>query len=259
MQKPHEPNQGHVCPPGLQEGWALIARGLASGPREREAIPTAAWIAAHGRQHSFRAPSLEERSRAMGCAAYGTRLMECGLTERQLYDAQGNSFDRTAVALRIRDAVAAWRRGGAVPRHAYPSPRVVARVYEALRAHVAGMGLPALVLPQPFPADCAATILGYDDAPQDPGALETWRCAPGGTDGGGGASTLDGAAGGRPPAGGLPAAPGGGCPRAAGCGGPPDAALASLTAAGPAAATVPMAPAPGTLDNPAAEDGRGAR
>ena len=55
-----------AMPAHLREDFTLIERGLASGPRELEAVPAAAWIAAHGREHGFRTPTLEERGRAMG-------------------------------------------------------------------------------------------------------------------------------------------------------------------------------------------------
>ena len=39
-----------LLPPELRAGWQLIERGMATGERERDAIPTAQWIAANGEQ-----------------------------------------------------------------------------------------------------------------------------------------------------------------------------------------------------------------
>ena len=45
-----------LLPPGLRVGWQRIERGMATGERERDAIPTAQWIAANGEQLGFPHP-----------------------------------------------------------------------------------------------------------------------------------------------------------------------------------------------------------
>eukprot|EP00974_Lingulodinium_polyedra_P077499 7502978-Lingulodinium_polyedra.AAC.1 len=50
-----------------------------------EAARAAAWVALHGAQHSARAPTIKERSRVTGAAAY---LGNLGLDDRALYDAR---------------------------------------------------------------------------------------------------------------------------------------------------------------------------
>eukprot|EP00969_Alexandrium_andersonii_P237990 10504605-Alexandrium_andersonii.AAC.1 len=55
----------------------------------------ARWIDLRGPDHGFRAPSVGERARALGLAAYYEAV---GLRGRALYDAEGNSFDYMAVA-----------------------------------------------------------------------------------------------------------------------------------------------------------------
>ena len=75
-----------------------------------------------------------------------------------MLNAQGNSFDRAAVAMRIREALAAWTTGGALPRHAYPDPAGVVGVYERLRAEVVAARDAACV--HPCPRDLQAALLG---------------------------------------------------------------------------------------------------
>ena len=83
----------------------LIERGLTRGARELEAVNTAAWIAAHGAALGFRTPNIAERARVMGMAPYLASLQQLGLDEYHIFNAQGNSFDRAAIALRMRGAI----------------------------------------------------------------------------------------------------------------------------------------------------------
>ena len=55
-------------------------------------------------------------SRAMGMEGY---LKELGLTDRVMFDAQGNSFDPQAVMIRLSEQ---WSHGGDHPRHTYIAP-----------------------------------------------------------------------------------------------------------------------------------------
>ena len=75
-----------------------------------------------------------------------------------MFNAQGNSFDRARVAMRVREALVAWTAGGALPRHVYPDPAWVAGVYERLRAEVLAAGVAACM--HLFPRDLQAALLG---------------------------------------------------------------------------------------------------
>eukprot|EP00969_Alexandrium_andersonii_P210293 9289755-Alexandrium_andersonii.AAC.1 len=55
----------------------------------------------------------------------GAYFEDLALPPLVAFDAQGNVFDRTALALRIADAVADWGDGAAWPLHAYPGPGVI--------------------------------------------------------------------------------------------------------------------------------------
>ena len=76
-------------PVEVREGWMTIARNMITGQNERGAEDAAAWISRHGPTVGFRVPNVRERARAMGMGSY---LDELGLSEQELYDAQGNSF-----------------------------------------------------------------------------------------------------------------------------------------------------------------------
>ncbi|MFM7981208.1 MAG: hypothetical protein ACKPKO_18020, partial [Candidatus Fonsibacter sp.] len=82
-----------------RRAWMLIARNMTSGRDERDAEAVATWIATHGEAEGFRVPNVKERSRAKGMAAY---FDELGLTEQELYDGQGTSFDPQAVLMRLQ-------------------------------------------------------------------------------------------------------------------------------------------------------------
>ena len=130
-------------PEELRAGWTLIKRGLATRDREQEAIPTTAWIAAQGAGLGFRTPNVGERARAIGMAAYTGSLQQRGMSDYQMFKAQGTSFDRAAVLLRLKEAVAAWVLGGELPRHVYPAPAQVMEAYNRLKAVVLAAGMPA--------------------------------------------------------------------------------------------------------------------
>eukprot|EP00974_Lingulodinium_polyedra_P100106 9697313-Lingulodinium_polyedra.AAC.1 len=56
----------------------------------------------------FRLPNVEERARISGAAAYWHSL---DLEPLELYNAQGNHFDRHCVTLRLHAPLANWARG----------------------------------------------------------------------------------------------------------------------------------------------------
>ena len=84
-------------------------------------------------------------------------LQQLGMCDYQTFNAQGNRFDRTAVALRLKEAVNTWVLGGALPRHAYPALAEVLGTYNLLKAAVLRAGLAAC--PAPPPRDLHDTLL----------------------------------------------------------------------------------------------------
>eukprot|EP00974_Lingulodinium_polyedra_P046221 4428880-Lingulodinium_polyedra.AAC.1 len=76
----------------------------------------------------------------MGLAAY-TRLLSLG--PAQLYDAQGNHFDRYIVTQRLAGAVQAWGGGAALASPRYPSLAEIETGYQELRRAL-GSGLRAM-------------------------------------------------------------------------------------------------------------------
>ena len=94
----------------------------------------------------------------MGTVAFLASFRGLGMDELQLVNAQGNSFDRAALAMRVREALAVWTAGGDLPRHVYLDPAGVVRVYEGLRAEVLSSGVPACA--HLFPRDLQAALLG---------------------------------------------------------------------------------------------------
>ena len=144
-------------PGQLRAGWTLIERGLATRDKERDAIPTAAWIAAHGAGLGFRSPNVGERARAMGMAACLGNLQQLGMSDYQLFNAQGNSFDRAAVAFRLREAITTWVLGGELPRHAYPAPAEVLEAYNLLKGAALSAGMAAC--PSPCPRELHDTLI----------------------------------------------------------------------------------------------------
>ena len=97
--------------------------------------PAVHWIARYGERHGFRTPSVAERSRALGLdqGGYASAL---GLSPRDLYDAQGNAFDRAIVGVRLgpsfQDVLATPDR----PRHRYPTPTALCALYDDTAAAV---------------------------------------------------------------------------------------------------------------------------
>ena len=83
----------------------------------------------------------------MGRDAY---LMELGLTERVLYDAQGNSFDPQAVEIRIMEGVRQWSNGEGLGRHQYVAPSRVTEVFQEIYGYARARGLPAMESPYPY-------------------------------------------------------------------------------------------------------------
>ena len=93
----------------------------------------------------------------MGMADYLEGFRGLGMDDYQMFNAQGNSFDRAAVALRVREGLATWLSGGVLPRHAFPDPYVVIGVYGRLRAEVVAAGVAACG--HPFPRDLQVALM----------------------------------------------------------------------------------------------------
>ena len=94
----------------------------------------------------------------MGMEAY---LTELGLTERVLYDAQGNSFDPQAVEIRVMEGIRQWSNGEGLERHVYEAPSRVHEVFREVYAHTRARGL--LAVESPLPYDLRSDLLADRD------------------------------------------------------------------------------------------------
>eukprot|EP00974_Lingulodinium_polyedra_P130023 11212249-Lingulodinium_polyedra.AAC.1 len=77
-----------------------------------------ACIAQHGEEQGYGPPSLPERARTTGAAAYPNGL---GLSDRCLHDAIGNYLDSSTVPVRLIGPLGRWLHGGDLPRHDFRS------------------------------------------------------------------------------------------------------------------------------------------
>ena len=92
-----------LMPADIQPGWDAIKHDMALDPDHRMvADAAAAWLVDFGTAHGVRPPNTEERSRLQGIEEYAQRL---GLSNNDLYNAQGNMFDPAAIASRLADFV----------------------------------------------------------------------------------------------------------------------------------------------------------
>ncbi len=134
---------------------------LLSNTHEREAEAVATWISRHGEAAGFRVPNTRERSRAMGMGAY---LADLGLSENELYDGQGKSFDPQAVVIRLRDGLRRWAQGDVLPRQQYPAMDRVEEAFQEVHAYVEQRGL--LGCTRPFPHDLRDRLIAAALTPQ---------------------------------------------------------------------------------------------
>jgi hypothetical protein len=142
-------------PERLRPGWDAIAFGRQGGAAWADGA--AAWLAEHGPVLGIRAPNVAERARAMGLAQY---LALLNLTEAAMYDAQGNSFDKDALRLRLEGPLLQWLRGADYEHPVYLSPAGLAAQYGDLLAGAVASGCAAWLLePAPFPTDLLDTLL----------------------------------------------------------------------------------------------------
>ena len=138
---------GRALPEHLRPGWRQLRIGNVRGENEASAVPTACWIAEHGREHGFRAPSVAERTRGLGLEGYMEALR---LTELATYNGQGNSFDRGFIGLRIGRPVREWLQGGNLDSHRFPSPDITLGIYRRIRRVVASEGWDTVTTPIPL-------------------------------------------------------------------------------------------------------------
>ena len=104
--------------------------GARDPDRERKADATAQWMHESGAPLGFRVPRASERARAFGMGQY---LMSLGLSEKELFDATGNMFDKDALLVRIGCPIKKWVNGEPMPSRANPTPTQVGIEYGALR------------------------------------------------------------------------------------------------------------------------------
>ena len=110
------------------------------------------WFAAHGPQAGVRIPNVRERARALGLEQYCDAL---GLGEREMYDAQGNSFDQEILHVRIGAALGDWARG-ARRRHNWLPPLELLQTYRTVQMEI---NRPDETRRSPFPADLWEGVL----------------------------------------------------------------------------------------------------
>ncbi len=79
----------------------------------------------------------------------GPYLHELGLCAQEMYDAQGNSFDPQAVAIRIWTGLHGWAAGNKFTRHMFPPMNDVVAAYGEVRGYVEGRGLVGCLRPSP--------------------------------------------------------------------------------------------------------------
>eukprot|EP00969_Alexandrium_andersonii_P291666 12891217-Alexandrium_andersonii.AAC.1 len=111
-----------LMPPSEAAAWDIVVPSRFREADEAAARPAVDWLRNFGPAAGVRVPSVLERARALGMGAY---FEDLALPPLVAFNAQGNVFDRTALALRIADAVADWGNGVVWPLHAFPSPGVV--------------------------------------------------------------------------------------------------------------------------------------
>jgi hypothetical protein len=139
---PHVPPQNlrkairDALPQQHQRGWDWITHPpnvRLEGCTEREAEDTAQYITNHYAALGLRPPSTTERAKIAGIYDYASSL---NLTEHQLFNAMGNSFDKQAITIRIRDGLKQWIERRPVPQCRYPTPAQLRENFHHVRAEV---------------------------------------------------------------------------------------------------------------------------
>ena len=139
---------GDMMPDQVKKGWTLLAANQITDANEYAAIPTTEWLTEHGRNIGARIPSVAERGRAFGMWQY---LDSLGMEERQLFDAQGNMFDKEALTRRFRHSVEAWLKGDTdLGNYQWRNPKELQKQWEGFAEVVKKKGAP---VGQHAPAD----------------------------------------------------------------------------------------------------------
>ena len=151
-------------PAGLRPLWGRLATGLyqANTQSEDDLTCVCAWISVHGPAAGFRIPNVQERARNMGMEAYIRDLARLGdLTEKEVFDAEGNSFDFHAVMVRTAVQIARWTQGEPIRAHQYPRHVASVQAHADAKDFVRAQGM---VPPTtgPHPDDLARRLVVTD-------------------------------------------------------------------------------------------------
>jgi hypothetical protein len=130
------------------------------------------WLVQYGPDLGVRPPTVHERSRALGLEGYYDRLL---LAPVATYDAQGNSFDHTALALRLVGLMQLLGARQRVSSHGFPPPMRTAQIFEDVRRYC--LAHDVATEGSPYPAELRAAFrhttsesilatLGFDAAPR---------------------------------------------------------------------------------------------
>jgi hypothetical protein len=135
-------------------GLGHITLGQVTRDNEHDALRAVHWITENTKSNGFRIPSGVERANAFGMGKYLTDMTKAGwLSEKDLFDATGNMFDKDALLSRIGDVVLDWISGSnIVQRHSFLHPTFIAEAYAALRSPIAAMfsDVPSSHLPNEY-------------------------------------------------------------------------------------------------------------
>ena len=155
-------HHGQQGPGGRPGAW----RATPAGSARRTTLRS-------GCTRGFRAPKANERARAFGMGRY---LADLGLTEKELFDATKNKFDKDALLVRVGCPIRRWVSGEPVPMRSAPTPAQVGIEYEAL----CGSSTAAGARPRfaPVPADMPELLREMEDGTsgKTPGTLARTRC-----------------------------------------------------------------------------------
>ena len=96
-----------------------------------------------------------------------------GLSEPDLYSAQGDSMDVDALVVRMEEGLRLWLRDGRLPPHQFPDPATVRARHHRLVQEVRAMDVQGPVMDEPFPNDLLEGIVAAS-----PSAAGTGRIGP---------------------------------------------------------------------------------
>ena len=136
-----------LLPPGLSQAWRLINTKVHDA-EEDLLLPLAHWLSVEGPGYGLRTPNTSERAKALGLEQHFAAM---NLPDRDLYNAQGNVFDKDALATCIAGHVDRWvRHNMASAPPPIPAPRVLLQWFRAGNCNrLKAMG----GVPSPLPPD----------------------------------------------------------------------------------------------------------